>query len=218
MTEKIYQKLLEKLGKTSLSERTVKTYAGQLAKTVTKDEELTDDVIDSAVEMLKALGGQYDHDLADAIKKNTPPKPEPPKPEPPKPEPPKPDDPNKDYEKRIAALEEKNRKQEERYEREIKAIQLKNISESVKKQLQSSGCTNSLVLELAFAKSNIDTEKSVDDNAKTVRELYDSLFKENLESGMIPRSAEIRVATISDADREKRAKEDMERLKDKMSN
>lgn len=217
MTEKIYQKLLEKLGKTSLSERTVKTYAGQLAKTVTKDEELTDEIIANAVEMLKALGGQYDHDLAEAIKKN-PPKPEPPKPEPPKPEPPKPDEPFKDYEKRIAELEEKSRKQEERYEREIKAVKLKELSESVKKQLQSSGCTNSLVLELAFAKSTIDVEKSLDDNVKSVRDLYDSLFKENLESGMIPRSAEIRVATISPEDREKKAKEDMERLKDRMSN
>lgn len=216
MTEKIYQKLLEKLGKTSLSERTVKTYAGQLAKTVTKDEELTDDIIDNAVEMLKALGGQYDHDLAEAIK-NNPPKPQPPKPEPPKPEPPKPDEPFKAYEKRIADLEELSRKQEERYEREIKAVKLKNISDAVKKQLQSSGCNNSLVLELAFAKSSIDTEKSVDDNAKSVRDLYDSLFKENLESGMIPRSAEIRVATISQEDREKKAKEDMERLKDKFN-
>ena len=216
MTEKIYQKLLEKLGKTSLSERTVKTYAGQLAKTVTKDEELTDDVINSAVEMLKALGGQYDHDLAEAIKKN-PPKPEPPKPEPPKPEPPK-DEPFKDYEKRIAELEQKSREVEERYNREVKAVKLKTVSDAVKKQLQSSGCNNSLVLELAFAKSTIDADKSVDDNAKTVRDLYDSLFKENLESGMIPRSAEIRVAAISPEDREKKAKEDMERLKDKMSN
>ena len=216
MTEKIYQKLLEKLGKTSLSERTVKAYAGQLAKTVTKDEELTDDVVNSAVEMLKTLGGQYDHDLAEALRKN-PPKPEPPKPEPPKPEPPK-DEPFKDYEKRIAELEKKSREQEERYAREIKAVKLKNISDSVKKQLQSSGCNNSLVLELAFAKSSIDTEKSVDDNAKTVRDLYDSIFKENLESGMIPRSAEIRVATISQEERERRAKEDMERLKDRMSN
>lgn len=217
MTEKIFQKLLEKLGKTSLSERTVKTYAAQLAKTVTKDEELTDEIITNAVEMLKALGGQYDHDLAEAIKKN-PPKPEPPKPEPPKPEPPKPDEPFKDYEKRIADLEKKSREQEERYEREIKAVKLKELSDSVKKQLQSSGCTNSLVLELAFAKSTIDVEKSLDDNVKSVRDLYDSLFKENLESGMIPRSAEIRVATISQEDREKKAKEDMERLKDRMSN
>ncbi len=217
MTEKIYQKLLEKLGKTSLSERTVKTYAGQLAKTVTKDEELTDEIIANAVEMLKALGGQYDHDLAEAIKKN-PPKPEPPKPEPPKPEPPKPDEPFKEYEKRIADLEKKSREQEERYEREIKAVKLKELSDSVKKQLQSSGCTNSLVLELAFAKSTIDVEKSLDDNVKSVRDLYDTLFKENLESGMIPRSAEIRVATISPEDREKKAKEDMERLKDRMSN
>ena len=217
MTEKIYQKLLEKLGKTSLSERTVKTYAVQLAKTVTKDEELTDEIIANAVEMLKALGGQYDHDLAEAIKKN-PPKPEPPKPEPPKPEPPKPDEPFKEYEKRIADLEKKSREQEERYEREIKAVKLKELSDSVKKQLQSSGCTNSLVLELAFAKSTIDVEKSLDDNVKSVRDLYDSLFKENLESGMIPRSAEIRVATISQEDREKKAKEDMERLKDRMSN
>ena len=205
MTEKIYQKLLEKLGKTSLSERTVKTYAGQLAKTVTKDEELTDEVIAGAVEMLKALGGQYDHDLAEAIKNN-----------PPKPAPPKPDEPFKDYEKRIAELEEKSRQVEERYEKEVKAVKLKTVSDAVKKQLQSSGCTNSLVLELAFAKSSIDAEKSVDDNAKTVRELYDSLFKQNLETGMIPRSTEVRVATISPEDREKKAKEDIERLKGKI--
>lgn len=215
MTEKIYQKLLEKLGKTSLSERTVKTYAAQLAKTVTKDEELTDEVIASAVEMLKALGGQYDHDIAEAIK-NNPPKQTPPKQDPPKQDPPK-DEPFKEYEKRIADLEEKSRKQEERYEREIKAVKLKNISDAVKKQLQTSGCNNSLVLELAFAKSAIDTEKSVEDNAKTVRGLYDSIFQENLESGMIPRSAEIRVATLSAEERAAKAKEDMERLKDKIN-
>jgi len=50
-----------------------------------------------------------------------------------------------------------------------------------------------------------------------VRDLYDSLFKENLENGMIPRSAEIRVATITPEDRAKRAKEDMERLKEKIN-
>ena len=215
MTEKIYQKLLEKLGKTSLSERTVKTYAGQLAKTVTKDEELTDEVIDGAVEMLKALGGQYDHDLAEAIK-NNPPKPAPPKPEPPKPEPPKQDEPFKDYEKRIAELEKKSKEVEERYEREVKAVKLQNISDAVKKQLQSSGCNNSLVLELAFAKSTIDADKSVEDNVKVVRDLYDSLFKENLASGMIPRFADNRVATITPEQREKLAKEDMDRLKDKI--
>lgn len=215
MTEKIYQKLLEKLGKTSLSERTVKTYAAQLAKTVTKDEELTDDIITNAVEMLKALGGQYDHDLADAIK-NIPPKPDPkPKPEP-KPEP-KPDDSLKEYEKRIAELEKKSREQEERYQNEIKAVKLKSISDSVKEQLKSSGCNNSLVLELAFAKSTIDTEKTVDENAKAVRGLYDSIFKENLESGMIPRSADVRVATLTPEQRAEKAKEDMKRLGDKIN-
>ena len=40
MEEKIYQLLSEKLGKTSLSERTIKSKAARLAKKVTKEDEI----------------------------------------------------------------------------------------------------------------------------------------------------------------------------------
>ena len=68
MEEKIYQQLLEKLGKTSLSERTIRAKAAQIAKKITTEEALTDDVIANNVEDLQVLDGQLSKDVADLVK------------------------------------------------------------------------------------------------------------------------------------------------------
>ena len=68
MEEKIYQKINEGLGKTSLSERTIRSKAARLAAKIKTDEELTEDVLSDAVEDLRVLAGQLDHDVAEKVK------------------------------------------------------------------------------------------------------------------------------------------------------
>lgn len=74
MEEKIYQALLQKLGKTSLSERTIRAKAARMLKKITKDDEMTDDVITDAVGDLKDIEGQLNHDISEKVsetKKNS---------------------------------------------------------------------------------------------------------------------------------------------------
>lgn len=68
MEEKIYQKINEGLGKTALSERTIRSKAARLAAKIKTDEELTEDVLSDAVEDLRVLAGQLDHDVAEKVK------------------------------------------------------------------------------------------------------------------------------------------------------
>ena len=64
MKEKILQMIKEKLGQTSLSERTITQKAERLSKKYSKEEDITKEVIDDAVEDLKDMAGQYNHDIA----------------------------------------------------------------------------------------------------------------------------------------------------------
>jgi hypothetical protein len=68
MKEKILTKIREKIGKTSLSERTLSQKAERLAKKVLKDEDLTDELIADAVGDLKDIEGQLNHDVAEKVK------------------------------------------------------------------------------------------------------------------------------------------------------
>ena len=68
MKEKIFQKINEGLGKTALSERTIRSKAARLAAKIKTDEELTEDVLSDAVEDLRVLAGQLDHDVAEKVK------------------------------------------------------------------------------------------------------------------------------------------------------
>lgn len=77
--EKIVSELLGKIGETSLSKRTIETYVSlnPLAEGVEPD----DAYYSKAVEFIKAMQGQYNHDIAEFKKNNqqptTQPKPEP---------------------------------------------------------------------------------------------------------------------------------------------
>lgn len=68
MEEKIYQKLIAGLKNSPLSDRTIRSKAQRLAKKITTDEALTDDVVTDAIEDLKELGGQLNKDVAEKVK------------------------------------------------------------------------------------------------------------------------------------------------------
>lgn len=68
MKEKILQRIKGKLGQTSLSDRTISQKAERLLRKFPKEEDITDEVIDDAVEDLRDLNGQYSHDVAEKVK------------------------------------------------------------------------------------------------------------------------------------------------------
>ncbi len=71
MEEKIYQKLIAGLKNSPLSDRTIRAKAQRMARKITTDELLTDDVVNEAIEDLKELGGQLNKDVADKVKEQT---------------------------------------------------------------------------------------------------------------------------------------------------
>ena len=64
--EKILSTITEKLGQTSLSDRTIQKYIE--LNPIAEGEEPSDDYFNSAVSFLSELGGQYNHDIAVKVK------------------------------------------------------------------------------------------------------------------------------------------------------
>lgn len=64
MEEKIYQFLRSQLGNTSVSERTIRRKAAKLAKTITRDEDLTPEAVADDVADLKEWSGELNHEVS----------------------------------------------------------------------------------------------------------------------------------------------------------
>lgn len=169
MKEKILQRIKEKIGNTSLSDRTLMEVAvNYLALTITSDEQLTDEAIASEVARLKVMEGQLSHDVAEKLKQQ--PKPNPTQPQ----EPIKPTPTSFELPKEIREELEASRKFREEFmkmkqteELNAKRTQLFN---DVKKSLEKAGCTDEIMVRLAMP--SIDYEKSIEDNVKNLTEVY----------------------------------------------
>lgn len=75
MKEKILQVLKEKVGKTSLSEKTISDYVNSIAVLVTDETQLTDQFYAAHVGIIKSMDGNFSHDVAAQVeeaKKNLP--------------------------------------------------------------------------------------------------------------------------------------------------
>lgn len=64
MKEKILQVLKEKVGKTSLSDKTVSDYVAGIATFVTDESQLTDQFYTAHVNIIKSMDGNFSHDVA----------------------------------------------------------------------------------------------------------------------------------------------------------
>lgn len=167
MKEKIFSKLKETIGKTSLSERTLQKKAEILAKTITSEDLLTEELMADVIDELKTLEGQLNHDVAEALKKQKTSKDDSKKESPAEPNPPTDDD---DFKAKILAeIQELKAERQKEQEAAKKEELRKNIIGTLKKN----GATNELILKAALYESGVDFTKSVEDNVKLVREAYD---------------------------------------------
>lgn len=167
MKEKIFSKLKETIGKTSLSERTLQKKAEILAKSITSEDLLTEELMADVIDELKTLEGQLNHDVAEALKKQKTSKDDSKKESS--------DEPNLETDdddfkaKILAEIQELKAERQKEQEAAKKDELRKNIIETLKKN----GATNELILKAALYESGVDFAKSVEDNVKLVRKAYD---------------------------------------------
>lgn len=167
MKEKIFSKLKETIGKTSLSERTLQKKAEILAKSITSEDLLTEELMADVIDELKTLEGQLNHDVAEALKKQKTSKDDSKKESS--------DEPNLETDdddfkaKILAEIQELKAERQKEQEAAKKDELRKNIIGTLKKN----GATNELILKAALYESGVDFAKSVEDNVKLVRKAYD---------------------------------------------
>lgn len=187
--EQLLSELKNKLGTTSLSERTLGDYVANILPTITSDEQVNDTFYAAHVGILKSLEGQFNKDVADRVKiaqsewEKAHPKPQPnpnPKPEEPK------DDPNKEFAEIKAALVAMQQKLDEAE----KAKLASNLLDSVKSAMKAKGATDEAVMLFTFKGESIDTAKSVDELTESYLKTYDANYKTLRGDGASPRNGD----------------------------
>lgn len=187
--EQLLSELKTKLGTTSLSERTLSEYVGNVLPTITSDEQVNDTFYATHVGILKSIEGQLNKDVADRVKtakseweKNHPtPTPNPnPNPTDPK------NEPNKELEEMksmIAAMQQK-------LEAADKAKLSSDMMASVKSAMKAKGATDEAVMLYTFKGENIDTTKSVEELTESYLKTYDANYRTLRGDGASPRNGD----------------------------
>lgn len=177
MEEKIYQKLIAGLKNSPLSDRTIRSKAQRMAKKITTDEQLTDDVITDAIEDLKELGGQINKEVADKVKEQaeklksstptTPPAPQAPITDP-------------ALAARIEAMEAKLKESE-------MALLKQRVKEEAKALLKAQHADKDYILKNVLARVEIAEGDTAETLAAKCIPLYDKEYKEAYGEGATPR-------------------------------
>jgi hypothetical protein len=187
--EQLLSELKSKLGTTSLSERTLSEYVGNVLPTITSDEQVNDAFYVAHVGILKSMEGQLNKDVADRVKsarsewEKTHPTPTPnPNPNPTDPK----DEPNKELEEMksmIAAMQQK-------LDAADKAKLSSELLANVKSAMKAKGATDEAVMLYTFKGESIDTTKSVDELTESYLKTYDVNYKTLRGDGASPRNGD----------------------------
>ena len=187
--EQLLSELKNKLGTTSLSERTLSEYVGSILPTITSDEQVNDTFYAAHVGILKSLSGQLNKDVADRVKtaqseweKNR---------QVPNPNPnPNPTDPKNEPNKELEEMKQMLEAMKQRMEEADKATLSRNLLESVKSAMKAKGATDDAVMLYTFKGESIDTTKSVDELTESYLKTYDANYKTLRGDGASPRSGD----------------------------
>lgn len=187
--EQLLSELKNKLGTTSLSERTLSEYVGNILPTITSDEQVNDTFYAAHVGILKSLAGQLNKDVADRVKtaqgeweKNR---------QVPNPNPnPNPTDPKNEPNKELEEMKQMLEAMKQRMEEADKAALSRNLLESVKSAMKSKGATDEAVMLYTFKGESIDTTKSVDELTESYLKTYDANYKTLRGNGASPRNGD----------------------------
>lgn len=179
MKEKILQAIKDKLGKTGLSEKTIEKKAERLAKKITTDELMTSEAIAEAVDDLKDIEGQFNHDVAAAVNEQVAEKLKLEKPE-------TKEETGMSEEMKAELAEVKALKAELAAEKAAK--QKDSFKKSVSEALEKQGSTDEFYREHVMLKFGLDETKSVDENVALLKSKYDETVSERSANGGVPHS------------------------------
>lgn len=180
MKEKILQAIKDKLGKTGLSEKTIEKKAERLAKKITTDELMTAEAIAEAVDDLKDIEGQFNHDVAEAVTTQVAEKLKLEKPKT------KEEETGMSEEMKAELAEVKALKAELSAEKAAK--QKDSFKKSVSEALEKQGSNDEFYREHVMLKFGLDETKSVDENVALLKSKYDAVVSERSANGGVPHS------------------------------
>ena len=187
--EQLLSELKSKLGTTSLSERTLSEYVGNVLPTITSDEQVNDAFYVAHVGILKSMEGQLNKDVADRVKSarsewekthQTPTPNHNPNSTDQK------DETNKELEEMksmIAAMQQK-------LDAADKAKLSSELLANVKSAMKAKGATDEAVMLYTFKGESIDTTKSVDELTESYLKTYDANYKTLRGDGASPRNGD----------------------------
>lgn len=180
--EELLAKISEKLGKTSLSERTLNSYTENILKTVNDDSQINDVFLESHVGILKSVEGQLSHDIAEGLK-NKPNE----QSEAIKPKPSPSDDSIKKILEMISEVKSENSKLRESLDNEKTLKDEQQYKQAVSDAVKGKGIKNVYILKQVMARKKFDVNKPVEEAVKETLEDYDAEYKDCFGSGGAPR-------------------------------
>lgn len=176
--EELLEKLTAKVGKTSLSERTLSAYAENTLKLVGDDSQVDDAFLEAHASILKTMEGQLSHEISSGIEKwkegnNL------------KKEGGK-DDTNEILEL-MKQIREDNAALKARLDEADKKQGQKDYKAKLMSEMRSKGAENEYILKQTIGQKEFDTAKSVEDAVEESLKAYDANYKSCFGDGATPR-------------------------------
>lgn len=179
--EELLEKLIAKVGKTSLSERTLSAYAENTLKLVGDDSQVDDAFLEAHASILKTMEGQLSHEISSGIekwkegnnlKKND-------------------NDGGEDETNEILELmkqiREDNAALKARLDEADKKQGQKDYKARLMSEMRSKGAENEYILKQTIGQKEFDTAKSVEDAVEESLKAYDANYKSCFGDGATPR-------------------------------
>lgn len=180
--EKILPNLIQMVGKTSLSERTISDYAASIASLLTDDSQLTEEFFAAHVNILKSMDGNFSRDVAaqvEEVKKNLPNPQTPPAPHSANPQTDEKPEWAKDLEKRIQTLNEIQQNAQKQAQRNQLIESIRNRATKKDASDDKTGwAANAGVLNNAIATIRIGDDDTIETVEKKLQEKYNSMCVE----------------------------------------
>lgn len=176
--EELLEKLIAKVGKTSLSERTLSAYAENTLKLVGDDSQVDDAFLEAHASILKTMEGQLSHEISSGIEKwkegNNLKK-----------------EGGEDNTNEILELMKQIRKDnaalKARLDEADKKQGQKDYKARLMSEMRSKGAENEYILKQTIGQKEFDTAKSVEDAVEESLKAYDANYKSCFGDGATPR-------------------------------
>lgn len=176
--EELLEKLTAKVGKTSLSERTLSAYAENTLKLVGDDSQVDDAFLEAHASILKTMEGQLSHEISSGIEKwkegNNQKK-----------------EGGEDDTNEILELMNQIRKDnaalKARLDDADKKQGQKDYKARLMSEMRSKGAENEYILKQTLGQKEFDTTQSVEDAVEESLKAYDANYKSCFGDGATPR-------------------------------